>query len=206
MRYDTEQVTVYIDEVCDEPFGQLLLREGLLTDNFYKILEEAQTRAAREDVDVDDFIAAGKSLYRRGMIRPTPKPVDDRPRDRNGRVMSGRAIQYRDWLAWVQDPKTSTAAVKAKAKTDPAFAEFYVKFVSGFSGVAQDGVQETGTARVDDGTVIDTPELREFANTYRYASVEQINTMKRAATNPSGADGAARFNYLWDHAIRAGLI
>src|SRR5215472_2909121 len=118
MRYDAEEVTSFIDQVWEELTQEQQL---LLVDNFYTILEKVQTDQDREDVTVTDFVTTTKSMFRRGLLKSKPKPVEPEvPRDRLGRKMSPKAIQYRDWEAWVQDSNTPTAAVIAKRNSDPA--------------------------------------------------------------------------------------
>jgi hypothetical protein len=78
--------------------------------------------------ELDMLIRKLISIAYEGFKDPNEKPaepVDTRPRDSKGRVMSAKAIRFRDWTTWVNSPETSMKQVQELRRTNPEFAEFY---------------------------------------------------------------------------------
>jgi len=75
--------------------------------------------------------AITRSAFDHGFINPHEAEMveamreDERPRDANGRLLSQKEIQQREWLAWINNPETSTREIEVKKRTDRAFADFY---------------------------------------------------------------------------------
>lgn len=154
------------------------------------------------------------SAFDHGFIDPNPEPeVDERPRDATGRV-SPKALQWRDWTAWVTDPETSMRAILEKRRTDPAFAEFYAHHSAAERTATPvgDSVENLNvrqfapSASASTSRKVASPEVQRFAQDYRSMSTQQIKTLLAPGLNPLGP-AAAKYNQeLFDQACALGLI
>jgi hypothetical protein len=138
----------------------------------------------------------------------TPEePEDTRPRDSLGRVMSPKALQWRDWTTWVNNPETSMRQIKELRRTNPAFQEFYSHYA------AQERTATPVGDAVENLNVRQAPakkavpaDVQKFADEYRTISVQQLKTLLSPGLNPSGPAAAARANTLFNDACALGLI
>jgi len=78
--------------------------------------------------EMNELIRKLISIGYEGFVDPNAKPaepVDTRQRDALGRIMSPKALRFRDWTNWVNDPGTSMKQIQELRRTDSSFAEFY---------------------------------------------------------------------------------
>jgi hypothetical protein len=138
----------------------------------------------------------------------TPEePEDTRPRDSLGRVMSPKAIQWRDWTAWVTNPETSMRQITELRRTNSAFAEFYSHYAQlERTSTPVDGAAENLNARKAPTQKSVSAAVQKFAEEYRTMSVQQLKTLLSPGLNPSGPAAAARANTLFNDACALGLI
>jgi hypothetical protein len=95
--------------------------------------------------ELSELILKLISIQYSGFTDPNAAPAelaDTRPRDRNGRLMSPKAIQWQEWEAWVSNPETSMKQVEALRQSNPEFREF-------FSTISQKQRPETPLAQYD---------------------------------------------------------
>jgi hypothetical protein len=137
------------------------------------------------------------------------EPVDTRPRDRNGRLMSPKAIKWQEFERWANDPETSSKQIEALKNSNPEFREFYVSSLRReINATPIDGaVENLNAPRTQKGKIpagVDEEELQIWAQDYRTRSIEE---MKRALSPAmSGARVAAENQRMFDAAVSAGLI
>ena len=140
-------------------------------------------------------------------INPHEEPVDDRPRDAQGRLMSPKALQWREWESWVNDPETSVRQIEELRRTNPGFAEFYATMsqrerVSTPVGDRVENLNE----RQATGKKSVAADVQKFAAEYRTMSSAQVRTLLSAGLNPLGPAAAAEAKRLFDAACACGAI
>jgi hypothetical protein len=135
------------------------------------------------------------------------EPADERPRDSLGRVMSPKALQWRDWTTWVNDPETSMRQITELRRTNSAFAEFYSHYATQerTSTLVGDAVQNLNVRQAPAKKAVST-DVQKFAEDYRTMSVQQLKTLLSPGLNPQGPAAAARANTLFNDACALGLI
>jgi hypothetical protein len=135
------------------------------------------------------------------------EPADERPRDSLGRVMSPKALQWRDWTTWVTNPETLTRQITELRRTNPGFAEFYSHYaqLERTSTPVGDGVENLNVRRAPTKKSVPA-DVQKFAEEYRTMSVQQLKTLLSFGLNPSGPAAAARANKLFNDACSLGLI
>jgi hypothetical protein len=137
----------------------------------------------------------------------TPEePEDTRPRDSLGRVMSPKAIQWRDWTAWVNDPETSMRQITELRRTNPTFQEFYSHYAAQerTSTPVGDAVENLNVRPTKKYVV--PADVQKFAAEYRALSVQQLKTLLSPGLNPQGPAAAAEQQRLFDAACACGAI
>jgi hypothetical protein len=137
----------------------------------------------------------------------TPEePEDTRPRDSLGRVMSPKAIQWRDWTAWVTNPETSMRQITELRRTNPAFQEFYSHYSTQerTSTPVGDAVENLNVRQAAKKTV--PADVQKFAAEYRTLSVQQLKTLLSPGLNPQGPAAAVEQQRLFDAACACGAI
>jgi hypothetical protein len=135
------------------------------------------------------------------------EPEDARPRDSLGRIMSPKALQWRDWTAWVTNPETSTRQITELRRTNPAFQEFYSHYAAQERTSTQVGDRvENLNARQAPAKKAVPADVQKFAEEYRTMSVQQLKTRLSAGLNPSGPAAAAEQQRLFDAACACGAI
>jgi hypothetical protein len=136
----------------------------------------------------------------------------ERPRDSQCRLMNSKAIQWRDWENWVNDPETSMRAILEMRRTNPGFAEFYAHHSQNERTAAPvfDSVENVNviqsTASTPTSKKVASPEVQRFAQDYRTMSTQQIKTLLAPGLNPLGPVAAIKNQELFDHACAFGLI
>jgi hypothetical protein len=206
-----ENIGLFIKEFKESEFGSRLLAEGLTTGTHLdQILEEAQRRFGRDDVNMQEFTRTAKSLWMAGDLQPeTPEvaSVQDEPdveRDRLGRPLSGKAKQWKRWQEWCNDPNTTMKEIQELRRTNAAFAEFYANQSAqeraGGVGDAAKNLLEMRSPMIK--TV--SPEVRQFADDYRHMTTEQLKKILSPAM--VGAEAAAHYQQLFDQCVANGLI
>jgi hypothetical protein len=135
------------------------------------------------------------------------EPEDTRPRDSQGRVMSSKALQWRDWTNWVNDPETSMRQINELRRTDAGFAEFYV------TTAATQRISDDPMAHVNVPNNNPVPtkkavpaDVQQFAAAYRTMSSQQVKTLLSPGLNPLGPAAAAEQKRLFDAACACGAI
>lgn len=133
------------------------------------------------------------------------EPVDSRPRDARGRVMSSRALLWREYERWVNDPETSMKGVNEKRRTDASFAEFYSTMGERqrLESKVGDAVENLNAPQAP--TRKEVPEdVRLWATDYRTRSIAEIRMVMSPAM--VGPIVAAENQRLFNLATEAGLI
>ena len=195
-----------------EAFNEAVETSSTLVRQLYEegnwTVEVAQriTAALGTQASVSDFDRIGGRMLMLGKFNKPIilEPEDTTPRDSKGRKMSARAIRYGEYRVW--SATASMTEVTKRRQTDPDFAAFYRSERSNEVLDAGDGVEAGGTMKRDVDKKKWTQELNDFANAYRRMSSEQADSLRKAATNPGGAAGAAEFNRLVDECIEAGAL
>jgi hypothetical protein len=137
----------------------------------------------------------------------TPEePADERPRDSLGRVMSPKALQWRDWTTWVTDPETSMRQITELRRSNPAFQGFYSHYAAQerTSTPVGDAVENLNVRQAAKKTV--PADVQKFAAEYRALSVQQLKTLLSPGLNPQGPAAAAEQQRLFDAACACGAI
>jgi hypothetical protein len=140
-------------------------------------------------------------------IDPHEEPVDDRPRDAQGRLMSPKALQWREWENWVNDPEASMCLVEELRRTNPGFAEFYATMSQRerVSTPVGDAVENMNVRQATAKKAVPADVL-QFAQEYRTMSSAQVKTLLSPGLNPLGPAAAAENKRLFDAACACGAI
>ena len=124
--------------VNEDTFWKYVL---LRSKGFAKHLDSADNRATAVAVYIQRFgtpVIASElselilkliSIQYSGFTDPNAKPaepVDTRPRDALGRIMSRKALRWKEWTDWVNSPDVSSRQIEALKNSNPEFREFYV--------------------------------------------------------------------------------
>jgi hypothetical protein len=152
------------------------------------------------------------SIAYEGFVDPNaapPAPADTRPRDRNGRLMSPKAIQWQQWEQWVNNPETSMKQIEALKNASQEFRAFYVSSLQReISSKPIDGALENlnapqiPTKKKIAG--VDEEELRLWCQQYRTLAVSEIKRIMSPAQ--SGQAVADHNKKLFEAGIATGLI
>jgi hypothetical protein len=118
------------------------------------------------------------------------EPEDARPRDSLGRVMSPKALQWRNWTDWVNNPETSMRQITELRRTNPAFQEFYSHYAAQerTSTPVGDAVENLNVRPTKKYVV--PADVQKFAAEYRTLSVQQLKTLLSPGLNPQGPAAA----------------
>jgi|SRR5712664_270594 len=154
------------------------------------------------------LISIGYSGFVDPQAQPA-EPVDARPRDALGRIMSPKALRFRDWTNWVNDPGTSMKQIQELRRTDSSFAEFYATMSererqSTPVGDAVENLLAPQAPAKKEITGVDEEELRLWCQQYRTLAVSEIKRIMSPAQ--SGQAVADHNKKLLEAGIAAGLI
>jgi hypothetical protein len=152
------------------------------------------------------------SIAYEGFKDPNEKPaepVDTRPRDRNGRLMSPKAIQWQQWEQWTNNPETSMRQIEALKNANPEFREFYVaslrKEISSTEvGDSVENLLEPQPPTKKKIAGVDEEELRLWCQQYRTLPMTEVRKILSPAQ--SGQVVADHNNKLLEAGIAAGLL
>jgi hypothetical protein len=160
--------------------------------------------------------AITRGAFDHGFIDPNPESeIDDRPRDAEGRQLSQTDIQQQAWIAWLNDPETSTRAIEQKKRTDASFAAFYRSlYVSQIqsddpmvdTNVRNNMRQPAPSTITPTSRKVASPEVQRFAAEYIRMSTEQVKKLLSPVLNQNGPADAARQQTLFEEACKYGLV
>jgi hypothetical protein len=205
-----ENIKLFIRDFRAGNVGSQIKEAALDTgENLDAILEDAQAQTGREDVNLREYEASARRMWLIGDLKPkkaTAPVVDDVERDKLGRPLSSKALQWKRWEEWCNDPKTKSADIAQLRKNDAKFREFFeyqYKLRLSEEPVG-DRCDAVGTAAIrQDKSVRVTQALRDFAAAYRVIPTSEVRRLSSPAMNPSGYQ---KFVSDIDSAIAAGLI
>ena len=134
-----------------------------------------------------------------------PASVDERPRDRNGRLMSPKAQKWAEFEKWVNDAQTSSRQVDVRRNSDPEFREFYSTMLRReiSSTTVGDGVEDLNTTKAPTKKSV-PEEVQLWSQDYRTRSIAEIRRVMSPAM--VGPKVAALNQSMFDQATAAGLI
>lgn len=139
-------------------------------------------------------------------VDPHQEPEDVRPRDSQGRVMSSKAIQWRDWTAWVTNPETSMRQINELKRVDAGFAEFFAHYSrQECTTQVGDAVENLNQRQAPVKKAV-PPDVLQFAQEYPTMSTHQIKVLLSPGLNPLGPAAAAESKRLFDAACAFGAI
>jgi hypothetical protein len=152
------------------------------------------------------------SIAYEGFTDPNAKPaepIDARPRDALGRIMSPKALRFRDWSTWVNNPETSMKQIQELRRTNQEFAEFYATMSarerqSEQVGDAVVNLLEPQAPSKKKITGVDEEELRLWCQQYRTLPMDEVRKIMSASQ--SGQTVADHNKKLLEAGIAAGLI
>jgi hypothetical protein len=138
-----------------------------------------------------------------------PASVDERPRDRNGRLMSPKAQKWAEFEKWVNDAQTSSRQVDVRRNSDPEFREFYSTMLrreisSTPVGDAVENLLEPQAPSKKKITGVDEEELRLWCQQYITLPMTEVRKIMSPAV--SGQVVADHNKKLLEAGIAAGLI
>jgi hypothetical protein len=207
---------VLVQGVNDEQFWQDLF-EGTGGKSFKKNLDCPENRLTLiqkyQQINGNEPIVRShlNELAYRLMISGNPcfiyphfepeAPADDRPRDSLGRIMSPKALLWREFETWCSDPERKMSEIESLRRSNPDFQEFYSaqnKLRLQENADAIQSVQPTKKAV--------PAEVQRFAAEYRTMPTDRLRTLLSPGRNPLGPADAARAQSLYDAALSAGLI
>jgi hypothetical protein len=162
--------------------------------------------------ELSELILKLISISYSGFTDPNAKPaepVDTRPRDRSGRLMSPKAIKWQEFEKWVNDPQTSSRQVDVRRNSDPEFREFYSTMLRReiSSTPVGDAVENLNTPQAPTKKKIagvDEEELRLWCQQYRTLPMTEVRKILSPAQ--SGQVVAEHNKKLLEAGIAAGLI
>jgi hypothetical protein len=121
--------------------------------------------------------------------------------------MSSKAIQWRDWTAWVTNQETSMREITELRRTNSGFAEFYSHYSQ---------LERTSTPVDGVGEILNAPkaptkkavpaDVAAYAARYRTMSMDAVRKELSPGMNPEGPAAAAQAKRLFDASCAAGLI
>jgi hypothetical protein len=196
-----ENIKLFIADFKATEFGACLTSEGLAYgSNLDLILEAAQAQFEHDDVNMTEYVAVAKNLYKIGELQPKAKPVAEVPAPKQLSASQQAWSEFRQYTE-----SHSVAECKNRARVDEGYRKFLNTNLQ--REMAQtpvgDGVVSIGTqaTRQDRGVKI-TQALNDFAVEFRQMSSDEVRKRRNIATNPH----AAEFNRSLDLAISAGLL
>jgi hypothetical protein len=120
--------------------------------------------------------------------------------------MSPKALQWREWTTWANNPETSMRQINDLKRTDPGFAEFYAHYArQERSTEVGDRVENLNERKTPTKKTVPADVLR-FAQEYRLLSTQQVKTLLSPGLNPLGPAAAAESNRLFEAACACGAI
>jgi hypothetical protein len=156
--------------------------------------------------------AISYGVFEAGFVDPnaTEEEVDDRPRDAQGRIISQKELQWREWADWCNDVETPTKAILEKRRLDPAFREFYEYHTAVERTSVGDGAENLNSRQMPPSTPTSTRvasnEVRQFAVDYMRLPTSEIKKLLSPGLNPGGAAAARKAQHLFDQAVIFGLL
>jgi hypothetical protein len=158
--------------------------------------------------ELSELILKLISIQYPGFTDPNAKPaepVDTRPRDKAGRLMSPKAILWQQYEAWVADPETSMKQINEKRRTDSSFAEFYSTMGERQRLESKVGDEVTNlNANRDPQTKKVPEEVQLWAQQCRLLPVQELRRIMSPAA--VGSIVAAENKRLFDIAVAANLL
>ncbi len=165
--------------------------------------------------------AITRSAFDHGFINPHEDEMvqqmleAERPRDAQGRLLSQTDIQQQEWIAWLNNPETSTRAIEQKKRTDASFAAFYRGLYASQiqsddpmvdTNVRNNMRQPAPSTITPTSRKVASPEVQRFAADYVRMSTEQVKKLLSPVLNPNGPADAARQQTLFEEACKYGLV
>jgi hypothetical protein len=198
---DKTNTRLFIRDFRATEFGSRLVSEGLDTgENLDAILEAAQERFDRDEINMTEFSQVAKSLWMLGDLKPKPAPVAPVAAPKQLSASQQAWSEFRQYTE-----SHSVAECKARARADEGYRKFLNTNLQREMAQAPvgDGVVSIGTqaTRQDRGVKI-TQALNDFAVEFRQMSSDEVRKRRNIATNAH----AAEFNRSLDLAISAGLL
>jgi hypothetical protein len=192
----------------------------LRSKGFAKFLDSPDNRATAVAVyiqrfgtpviasDLSELILKLISIQYSGFTDPNAKPaepVDPRPRDKAGRIMSPKAVLWQQYEGWVADPETSMKQINEKRRTDSSFAEFYSTMGERQRLESKVGDEVTNlNANRDPQTKKVSEEVQLWAQQCRTLPVAELRRILSPAS--VGSVVAATNQALFDQAMAANLL
>jgi hypothetical protein len=136
-------------------------------------------------------------------VEPEAEPVDARPRDTSGRVMSEKAIRWQRWEQLCANPKTSMKLINQWRRTEPGFAEFYATIFAR-QVAAQKVGDEVLNLNAKAPAKRAAPDVVAYAR--RYPAIASETLKREMCAGHVGAAVAAENRRLFEGAVAAGLI
>jgi hypothetical protein len=129
--------------------------------------------------------------------------VDDRPRDKNGKVLTEAQLAWREFGEW--ERTHSAEECRQRARKDAAFGVFLREKVEGeWAATQSSGGAVVPTDRLPATQTGKVPQdVLDFVEKYHKLSVAQCRSLSNAASNP---DGYKEWNRLFEAARAAGKI
>jgi hypothetical protein len=173
------------------------------------ILKSYRELYGNEAIVLPKFVALLESLmYTHSPIfdypvEPEAEPVDARPRDALGRVMSEKASKWQRWEQLCADPNTSMKLINQWRTTEPGFADFYRTTFA-----KQVAIQRVGDEAVNLNTKAPTKKAAAdvVAYAHRYPAIASETLKREMSAGHVGAAVAAENRRLFESAVAAGLI
>jgi hypothetical protein len=152
------------------------------------------------------------SIAYEGFKDPSEKPAvpaDVRPRDALGRIMSPKALRWKEWTEWVNSPDTSSRQIEALKNSNSEFREFYTTMLRReiSSTPVGDALENLNAPQVPTKKKIvgvDEEELRLWCQQYRTLAVSEIKRIMSPAQ--SGRAVADHNKKLFEAGLATGLI
>lgn len=215
MRFDANDVeefcTVLQDLWQNSEVGREYLRGYYVEEDFqehFDLIRSATTRMARgTNVSDDDIEHALYLLITTGRIKPRKAaaapleeaPVDTRPRDKNGKLLTEAQIAWGEMTRWANEH--SSDECRKRATKDPAFKQFMQTRLRQEMDRGAEGVvvakQSAATASAD---------LVNFATAYNKAPAQSLRPINGTVTLDGKMYPFAEFNALVEQASKARLI
>lgn len=165
---DTAVAKLFLRGLQDTEVGQKIVQKDLWTEENLEMITTRATAIGGPAFTFAQFVVAADLLDRLGkLVEPEPEPevVDERPRDKNGKLLSAAQIQWKEFREWAQAPGRSIAEIHARRHKDAAFNNFYLKSLQG--EMNSHPVETANAAGAPTERIHANDHLREFAQKYQ---------------------------------------
>jgi hypothetical protein len=134
-------------------------------------------------------------------------PADERPRDALGRIMSPKALLWRDFENWCNDPERKMSEIESLRRSNADFAEFYTTTAAS-QRINDDPMQDINVKlnMLTPSKKAVPADVLKFAQEYRTMSSAQVKTLLTPGLNQLGPAAAAEAKRLFDAACACGAI